>query len=128
MKPWVKKALKGNFDAIPEDLRFNKGGEDLAMMIDGCEIAGNATKCAEIAWPVIAQVRAKGESSAPALDQWLALHYQARCYQQSRRIPVGNDLDQLHVLTWSLRKALVNLAPKAKAGILSLINQTDARA
>lgn len=119
---WVTKVRHGDFDAIPEGLPFDRGGRTLAFLIDALAITGSLEKCQAIHARVLEEVERCGESTASALDQWLALHHAARAQFGMPSSLYSRERTILTILGWSLRSALVSLKPHAKIGIMALID------
>jgi len=125
MTDWLTKVAHGDFAAIPWNPTFEEASE-LALLIDGYEVAGTVEKCIKISNRVAADLRRMGRTRASALDIWLALHGQQHAHAFAGYPPTDEDEHLFDELVRVLRAALMGLTPKQRAGIMSIIRAEKA--
>ena len=126
MKPWVERVRAGDFAAIPPNIDFRSSAE-LAHLIDGYELVGGHSKCAAIRGRLIEGYRQAGRFKASALDLWVGLFYSHRGYRHSGWPPTGDDLVMMDDLARALRRALLDLTSKQRAGLIAAMNEPEPR-
>jgi hypothetical protein len=120
MTDWLKKVAHGDFAAIPWNPTFREASE-LALLIDGYEVAGGVKKCMAISSRVADDMLRMGRTRASALDIWIALFGQQRAHRFAGCAPTDDDEHLFQELVRVLRMALKDLTPKQRAGIMSMM-------
>jgi hypothetical protein len=122
---WIAKVRDGDFDAIPWLVSFEEASE-LALLIEGCEVAGSVQRCMAISNRVAGDIRRIGRTPASALDLWIALFGQQRAHCHAGFPPTDDEAHLFGELVRLLRLTLKDLSPKQKAGIMSIIRREEA--
>ena len=120
MTEWLDRVRAGDFSAIPVDIAFSSG-VGLAHLIDGCAVAGGSAACAEISRRVGDELLRTVKTTASALDLWIALFGEHMRLRHFRYAPSADERKRLDTLVQALRRALLGLSPKGKAGIMAIV-------
>ncbi len=121
---FLKAVRHGDFAAIPMVMTFEEASE-LALMIEGYEVAGGVRKCMVISNRVLGDIRRFGRTRATALDLWLTLFGQQRAHCHAGLPHTDDDEYLFQELVRLLRVALKDLTPKQKAGLMSILGRQD---
>jgi len=109
---WLGDVRRGDFAAIPEDVRWETG-QELAILIDGYALA-EALGLPEVGPYMAQQFGAAGESGrwpGDAVDLWLSLFLQQRYWRQAYpQEPDASTQRLLDLLCHQLREALIALS------------------
>lgn len=121
---WPDRVRAGDFSAIPVPFTWTLSAE-FAHLIDGYDLTGSVEACFPIRSRVLREIRATGRSSAPPLDLWIALFLEHRGYRHGGYQPGRHERAILDMLCECLRRRLVNLGPKERAGILAAMREPN---
>lgn len=125
MDCWIEKVRAGDLTAIPRFVTFNQACQ-LALLIEGYEVAGGHAECMQISRCVVDRIARKVGHRVLALDLWLCLFAQQRAYRFGGLPPKDDEIDLFLDLVRYLRSALRNLNSAQRAGIVSIIRQEEA--
>ena len=120
MSSWLEQVRHGNLDAIPSSITF-KDAWEMALLIDGFQVAGSRKMCFAISRRVAKDIRLMDKKRLSALDLWIALfaHQRLHCFIG---LPLTTD-EKLFIMKLGnvLGLALTDLTPKQRAGIMSMV-------
>lgn len=114
-EPWLEKALRGVWTAIPEDFDWSRSAE-LAHVINGYELAPalGLADAAEIANERRRVAERTGAWEGSAIELWICLFFEHRRARHSGYPPEGEALHLLDRLCEHLRTALIEEGGRGK--------------
>lgn len=118
---WEERVLGGDFEAIPDPLRFRTSFR-FAYLIDGYEIAGGFEPLAKLAAATGQAAGAAGMWFGDPKTLWLSLFFEHRRYRHFGTPPQGDTELWLDELCQTLRGLLVDIAPEERHAFLATLS------
>jgi len=117
---WENLIMGGDFEAIPDPLRFRTSFR-FAYLIDGYEIAGGFEPLAKLAAATGQAAGAAGMWFGDPKTLWLSLFFEHRRYRHFGTPPEGDTELWLDELCQTLRGLLVAIPPDDRAAFLATL-------